>query len=126
MKYWLVCVSMLAALAAGVPASAHHMAEGIVSDELYDLIELNLAGTPHLDLDLTTIGTMSVLVVTVPEAYVADVLGYISEILMGSGYQRASSLEVDISLPDADGLVTLSVQETLGRGESQTVVPSSP
>lgn len=110
-----------------LPATAHHMAEGIVSDEIYEMIDENLVDLPHLDLDLSTIGsghqTMRVVTVTVEEEDVAEVLEIIGDALPGSltgfGYQRESSIDVYISAPDEEELVTIIVRENIGQGESQ-------
>ena len=104
------------------PASAHHMAEGVVSDDLYAEIELTLADSPHLELDLSTAGTesdtMAITTITVAEEDVPDVLTSISNARRGQGAQVTSSLDVNISETSPDGLVTIVVQEDLGRGES--------
>lgn len=41
---------------AAVPVVAHHMAEGILDEELYDMIDAAVANTPHAELDFTSIG----------------------------------------------------------------------
>ena len=106
-----------------VPATAHHAAEGIISDDIYDMIDENLAGSPHLDMDLTTVGsgsaTMSILTVTVEETDVDAVLAIIGEALVGAGTAVNSSLDVDISPTGTDDLVTIIIMESIGQGESQ-------
>jgi len=130
MKTILAVVAVTFCLFVAVPASAHHMAEGIVADDIYDMIEENLEGSPHLDLLLEDVGTgpgrMAVLSVTVMQEDVAEVLMIISDVLNGQGVQRSSSLDVDISLPDADGLVTITVEENIGQGESQVLPMATP
>ena len=123
------------------PASAHHpaeemVAEGILSAEIYDMIESNLEGTPHLELDFTTIGSMAVLSVTVPGDYEDDVLEIIGDALAGmqrendeddpegegiSSMQRRSEAFYFESESDETGLVTITISEHIGKGESQTV-----
>lgn len=109
------------------PVSAHHMADGIVADDIYAAIDQNLedADSPHLDLDLTTIGTMAVAVsVTVPEDDVSLVLDAIADVLQGQGTQVESSLNVDITpAPDVDGVtyVTITIIERIGQGQSQVL-----
>jgi hypothetical protein len=115
--------AMAVPLIAVVPVAAHHMAEGIVSDDLYEEIEANLADSPHLELDLTTVGsgaaTMAVITVTVPEADVDEVLETIGDVLAGEGMQYGSSLDVDISATGTGDLVTITILENIGQGESQ-------
>lgn len=120
---------MLAAVAAIVvvcfvsPAGAHHAAEGMVADDIYMLISDNLIGTPHLDVDLATIGagadTMAVITVTVPASEVDAVLAIVGALLEGEGTQVSSPLEIRIYPEGGDGLVTLMIMESIGHGESQ-------
>ena len=65
---------MLIPFFVAAPVSAHHMAEGVVADDIYAMIDENLEGSPHLDLDLTTIGSMTIVSVTVAEEDVSMVL----------------------------------------------------
>ena len=123
MKKLFAVAAMAVPMMTVAPVSAHHMAEGILSDDLYQMIEENLAGSPHLELDLTTIGsgaaTMAVITVTVPETDVDEVLETIGDVLAGEGMQYGSSLDVDISATGAEDLVTIIVMENIGQGESQ-------
>jgi hypothetical protein len=123
MKKLFAVAAMAVPLMTVAPVSAHHMAEGILSDDLYQTIEENLAGSPHLELDLTTVGsgaaTMAVITVTVPEADVDEVLATIGDVLAGQGMQNGSSLDVDISATGTEDLVTIVVMENIGQGESQ-------
>ena len=121
--------SVLAAVAAIVavcfvsPAGAHHAAEGMVADDIYMMISDNLIGTPHLDVDLATIGagadTMAVITVTVPASEVDAVLVIVGALLEGEGTQISSPLEIRIYPEGGDGLVTLMIMESIGHGESQ-------
>jgi hypothetical protein len=119
MRKHLALIATLIPFFVAAPVSAHHMAEGIVADDIYAMIDENLADSPHLDLDLTTIGTMTIVSVTVDDDDVAMVLDSISDALEGQGTQVESSLDVEISAPDADDLVTITIIERMGQGESQ-------
>lgn len=119
MRKPLFVVAMLLPLLVAGTVAAHHAAEGIVSDDIYAAIEENLADSPHLELDLTTIGSMTIVSVTVAEEDLAEVLTIVSDALTGQGRQVESSLEIKISPTTADGLVTITVIENLGSGESQ-------
>ena len=123
------------------PALSHHMAEGVVTDAVYEMIEENLilADSPHLEVDLSTIGTGSdmtrVLTVTVSSGFedevieaLADAMGQASQEESSSDQAiargarevtRESSLDIEISDPNPDGLVTVTVSEDIGQGESQ-------
>ena len=107
---------------------AHHAAEGIIADDIYEMIDDNLAGTPHLALDLTTMGsgadTLAAISITMPEEDVDEVLGIIADALQGQGTQQISPLEVRIFPPDEDDLVTIVVIENIGQGQSQVAEPA--
>ena len=57
MKRLSAVIAMSAFLGFAVPAAAHDMAEGIVSDEIWTMINdlLEAVDSPHLDLDLSFI-----------------------------------------------------------------------
>ena len=135
MKKLLAVAAMASCLSMAVPAYSHHMAEGIVGDDIYVMIEENLADSPHLDLDVAIIGsgsaTIGVISVTVMEEDVPTVLDTISDALAGDtawvgdsgegdiSRERQTSLEVDISEVE-DGLVTITIEENIGQGMSQS------
>lgn len=121
MRKSLAFVAALIPFCVAGPLAAHHAAEGIVADDIYEMITdyLEDSDSPHLDLDLTTMGDMAIVTVTVPAEEVSEVLASISEALTGQGEQVTSSIEIEISAPDADGMVSITVTEDLGQGESQ-------
>ncbi len=117
------------------------MAEGVATDAVYEMIEENLilADSPHLEVDLSTIGTGSdmtrVLTVTVSSGFedevieaLADAMGQASQEESSSDQAiargnrevtRESSLDIEISDPNPDGLVTVTVSDGIGQGASQ-------
>jgi hypothetical protein len=123
MRKHLALIATLIPFFVAAPVSAHHMAEGIVADDIYLMIDDNLvlADSPHLTLDLTTATNMTIIEVTVEADDVATVVGIISDALAGQGTQVESSLDVEISEPDADGLVTITIEESMGKGQSQVL-----
>jgi hypothetical protein len=52
----LLKAAVLTSLLASFPALAHHPAEDIVDEEIYEMIDENVSGTPHADLDFSTMG----------------------------------------------------------------------
>jgi len=63
MKKTLFFSTLLLSSLIAAPAWSHHAAEGIVSDEIWQMIDANLVSvdSPHLDIDFTDImGSMSV------------------------------------------------------------------
>ena len=119
MRKTIAALATLIPFFVAAPVSAHHMADGIVADDIYEMIDENLVDSPHLALDLTTIGAVAVVDVTVAAEDLDDVLLSISDALQGQGAQVESSLAVTISEPDDDGLVTIEIIERIGKGESQ-------
>lgn len=49
-------VAALASVLASFSAFAHHPAEDIVDPEIYEMIDENVADTPHADLDFSDMG----------------------------------------------------------------------
>jgi hypothetical protein len=49
-------VVVLTSLLASFSAFAHHPAEDIVDEDIYLMIDANVADTPHADLDFTSMG----------------------------------------------------------------------
>ncbi len=50
-------VAVLASMLTSFSAFAHHPAEDIVDADIYEMIDLNVADTPHADLDFTSMGS---------------------------------------------------------------------
>lgn len=48
--------ALLATLLASASAFAHHPAEDIVDEDIYAMIDENVADTPHADLDFSSMG----------------------------------------------------------------------
>lgn len=118
----ITIAGMVFAASIALPAAAHHGAAGIVSDEIYAAIEENLedADSPHLDLTSEDLMGGMMITVSVDAEDVDLVLDGISEGLTGSGAMRESSVDVTISPEDYDGVVTITIIEYFGQGESQT------
>jgi hypothetical protein len=119
-----------------MPAAAHHAAEGVVADDIYEAISENLAGTPHEDLDFDAVSDdmgealVAVVTVTLPAAQVDDMLVIIDDtvgdVLAAQGRVLADDagsnerpVSVETSAPDEDDQVTITITEHLGVGESQ-------
>ncbi|MET0069657.1 MAG: hypothetical protein ABW096_06420 [Candidatus Thiodiazotropha sp.] len=98
-----------------VNAYAHHMAQGIISDELWQMIDdmMVAADSPHLDLDLTMMDGAIVTTIEVDSSLVPDVLGIIGA--LNNGRLMISSQEVE------PGVTRLLIVEPVGAGESQVV-----
>ncbi|MGD2129926.1 MAG: hypothetical protein PVJ33_14150 [Lysobacterales bacterium] len=137
----------LAALLAG-PAFSHHAAEGIVSDDIWQMIDLNLqeADSPHLNIDFDAVmGNMSLAMgddgdmylvsgITVYTHEVDEYMPYIEAALeearslpsgaTSSGRASTAFIEV-IDLGNGDSEILLF--EPIGNGASQDVpTPTTP
>ncbi|MES9943880.1 MAG: hypothetical protein ABW080_02860 [Candidatus Thiodiazotropha sp.] len=94
---------------------AHHMAEGIISDELWQMIDDMLvdADSPHLDLDFAMMDGVIITIVEVDSSLVPDILGIIGT--LNNGRLMISSQEVEA------GLTRLLIVEPVGTGNSQVI-----
>ena len=130
MKRLSAVIAMSSFLGFAVPAAAHDMAEGIVSDEIWTMINdlLEAVDSPHLDLDLSFITMDRTITTTVQvdtsqvseeqvEAFLTDLLEGYDELT-----RRALDIEVTETIdpddPDNTGL-TVTITERIGAGESQ-------
>lgn len=52
----LVKVAVITSMLASFSAFAHHPAEDIVDEDIYLMIDENVADTPHADLDFSSMG----------------------------------------------------------------------
>jgi hypothetical protein len=50
-------VAVLASMLTSFSAFAHHPAEDIVDPDIYEMIDDNVADTPHADLDFSSMGS---------------------------------------------------------------------
>ncbi len=108
-----------------MPVAAHHMADGIVDDDIYDTIDENLEGTPHLDLELDLV-SMAVITVTVADADVVETRDAIVDAIteMGDMFTGANDISSDIAVEispseELEGWTTITVTQTVGEGDSQ-------
>ena len=143
----MISALLLGSLLAG-PAWSHHAAEGIISDDVWQMIDDNLEAvdSPHLNIDFDDVmGSMRVaedddgdmyLVsgITVNPEDVDDYMAVIEVTLeeantMPSGTTTsgsASTAFIDVVYRD-DGFVDILLYEPIGNGNSQTVpVPTPP
>ena len=112
---------LISLLLIATPVMAHHAAEGIVSDDIWQAIDDNLtdANSPHQDmeLDLDSMMTDDVLVSTmrVPNEAVGETLAIIEEEANGG---------VTVSTtPVGNNFTVITITETIGAGQSQVVDP---
>jgi hypothetical protein len=96
-------------------ALAHHAAAGIVSDDIWEMIDdqLEAADSPHLDMEFTMMDNTILTTVEVETDVVSDVLGTISSV--NDGTLMVSTQET------GQNLTTITIVETVGSGRSQII-----
>lgn len=118
-------IVMATALLAALPVVAHHMAEGMVDEEIYDMIDDIVSGTPHGDFDINEIGEgmMQIDIVSrvqdMDDLVAADMFDYVNmldgEVVMTIAFTDGQRLEITIVQtedPDEGFAKALTDQET--------------
>ena len=122
MRKLTVIAAILFAALFTAPVWSHHAAEGIISDELWEMIDDMLvdADSPHMDLVLDDMGR-PVLVTSfeVDDEDVADVLSAIATGVADLD-RGASAISIDI-VPMSDDVTQITLYEPIGSGMSQTI-----
>lgn len=131
MKKYLAGFLMALATLFAAPAWSHHAAEGIVSDEIWDMIDglLEDADSPHLEMDLPILEEDSMgrptLVTTVELVYETDALDLMDQIAAEvADWERreggVSAVTVNEPVLNEDtGYWEIVIFEPIGRGRSQ-------
>lgn len=86
-------------------AFAHHAADGVVDDEIYEQIEVLIADTPHADMTLADLGAgmTTITIVIDGEAY-SDIIGDLTELIDElHGMTTINTIET----PNGDYIVTV-------------------
>ena len=96
-------------------SSAHHMAEGIVSDDIWQMVDdlLEAVDSPHLDLDFSLMDNAIITTMEVDTAMVNEVIAAIETLNNGRLLVSTTTSEPDLTL--------ITIVETIGQGESQIV-----
>ena len=106
----IVQAAVVAMAFTAAPAFAHHAAEGIVDDEVYEMIDSLVADTPHADMTLEDLGTgMTEMTLTTPTITAME--NMIDDGLLDYAAMLAGSVEVRIDFAD-DGSAAMSVTQT--------------
>jgi hypothetical protein len=112
-------------LLAALPVVAHHMADGMVDEEIYDMIDDIVSGTPHGDFDINEIGDgmMQIDIMSrvqeLDELVAADMFDYVNmldgEVVMTIAFIDGMRLEItilQIEDPDEGFAKAFTDQET--------------
>jgi len=140
----MVCVMLLCVLLTSSSWS-HHAAEGIVSDEIWNMVDTLLEGSPHLDMDIDLPAVWDSMDVTMDLGYLTlvssalvdtdrldEYMAFVNSVVVAtSGFVKghtnsgtADTLLVD-TLGMGDGTTLIIIYEPIGSGNSQ-VVPVNP
>lgn len=125
MKKLMIVSLMFSAILLVTPAWSHHPAEGIVSDEIWDMVDSMLvdADSPHLDIDFEDIqGSMgsstqvsSVVVSTDEVQDFIDAINIAFDELGENNNEMEPTIEiVTMSVPGEDNMTEVMIYETLG------------
>jgi hypothetical protein len=128
MKKFFAVVATTSFLGLSVPASAHHMAEGIVSDDVWEMINdlLEAADSPHLDMDLSSIVMDRTLTTTV-ELDMSEVPVTADEVVdwIVAGIEDANTGELGVNIDvtytcdSVEPICLFTISERIGAGDSQ-------
>ncbi len=122
MKNFLMGSAILCAVFFAIPVWSHHAAEGIVTDEIWQMVDelLGDADSPHLNLDFDDMGMP--LLVTSFEVYTEDVDYYVSAVTVGlDDLQRGESTIFMVTEEIEAGVTEIRIYEPIGSGRSQAI-----
>ena len=122
MKRFFIGIPLLFVLFLAVPAWSHHAAEGIVTDEIWQMVDdlLGETDSPHLDLDFDTMGRPSL--VTSFEVFTEDVDYFVSAVTEGLGDIQSGVATVLVLTEEVEeGVTEIRIYEPVGSGMSQTI-----
>ena len=115
MKNLLAALLVATAFFFSANSYAHHMAEGIISDDLWQMIDdlLEAADSPHLDLDFELMDNAIITTMEVDTSMVNDIVAVIETLNNGRLLVSTTTTE--------PGLTLITIVETIGNGESQVI-----
>jgi hypothetical protein len=132
MKRFLAAIGVASSLALAGSATAHHMATGIISDDLWQEIDetMDLVESPHLDLDLSYIDRTIMTTIEINDDFVDEALERIDEYRNIPDPENPSAtpaimVVVEDRDPD-DGVQEITIIERVGAGESQVLPTVAP
>lgn len=107
-KYLLISAFILGIASSG--AMAHHASEGMVDDEVYEMIDGLVAETPHSDMTLVVVSD-SMTDMTITARTTVQLENMIEDGLLTYIAMLDGTVTIDISF-DRDGSVEMVVQQT--------------
>jgi len=139
MKRFIVVCAMFLGLLLVAPVWSHHAAEGIVSDDIWTMVDDLLEGSPHLDMEIDLDAVMLSMDVTTDPGYLAlsssaevetdmvdlyllvvNAIAYASNRIPSGDTNGDSADTLEIIQEDLGGGITLiTMYEPIGNGSSQ-------
>ncbi len=112
MKKFLTAALVSTAITA-FPVFAHHAAEGIVDEEVYEMIDSLLADTPHAEMSIDDIanGMTDVTTTTITTRTINQMENMIEDGLLDYAAMLDGEVEVSITF-SSDGYVTMTITQT--------------
>ena len=107
MNKTLIALTVILALGT-VPAFGHHAAEGIVDDEVYEMIDSLVADTPHADMTFENMGGAVQMTITTHNVRIMENL--VDEGLLTYFSMLDGDVQIAISF-DEDDRVTMTVTQ---------------
>jgi hypothetical protein len=105
----LLLTAAISSTVAAFPALAHHAAEGIVDDEVYEMIDSLVMDTPHADLVFEDMGTGTT-EITLTTRTVSSLENMIDDGLLDLASMLDGDVEVTIGFEE-DGDVALTISQ---------------
>ncbi len=108
MKKFLICVVASIAIAS-FPAFSHHAAEGMVDEDVYDMIDSLIADTPHADMTIDDLGT-GMTTITIETQTVTQTENMIDDGLLDYASLLDGDTSVNITF-NSDGTTTTTISQ---------------
>ena len=110
----LLTAALVSTAMAAFPVFAHHAAEGMVDDEVYEMIDTLLMDTPHATMttDDIAIGMTDVTTTTITTNSVVSLENMVDDGLLDYAAMLDGTVEVVITFDSTGSGVTLSIIQT--------------
>ena len=110
----LLTAALVSTAMAAFPAFGHHAAEGMVDDEVYEMIDTLLMDTPHAEMtiDDIVVGMTDVTTTTITTNSVTSMENMIDDGLLDYAAMLDGEVEVVITFDSTGSGVTLSIIQT--------------
>ena len=110
----LLTAALVSTAMAAIPVLGHHAAEGMVDDEVYDMIDTLLMDTPHAEMttDEIAVGMTDVTTTTITTNSVVSMENMIDNGLLDYAAMLDGDVEVVITFDSTGSGVTMTIIQT--------------